>query len=126
MRNTHNTHLLITAESNLQITKMKMSMMTIVEPTGVPATIDARIPVIAPNTDMEQEETITFLKLLKSNIAETEGKMIRAEIKREPTRFIASTMITAMTAASMTFKKRVFVPHANAKSSSKVMAKILL
>ena len=47
-------------------------------------------------TETTAEHTVTERKLLKIRIAERAGKITRAEIKREPTRFIASTMITAI------------------------------
>ena len=43
---------------------------------------------------------VTFLKLLQTSIDETAGKIINAEIKSVPTRFIASTIITAITLAN--------------------------
>ncbi len=89
-----------------------MSIITIVDPTGVPANIEAKIPVTAPNTEITQEKIITFLKLLKSIIEEIAGNIIRAEIKRDPTRFIASTIITAITVARAIFIIRVLVPQA--------------
>ena len=65
-------------------------------PTGVPARIEIKRPVTEQMTETIAEQTVTERKLLKTRIAERAGKMTRAEIKSEPTRFIASTMITAM------------------------------
>ena len=113
-------------EINLQIPKHRISIITIVEPTGVPAIIEIKMPEAAPITENTQEKIVTCLKLLNTSIEEIAGKMIRAEIKREPTRFMARTMIMAITVAITTFKRRVFVPLAKANSSSKVMAKIRL
>ncbi len=76
-----------------------MSTATIVEPTGVLQSMEIRIPSRAHVTDKTAEQTVTPLKLRKRRIALMAGKMIRAEISREPTRFIASTMMTAMTTA---------------------------
>ena len=73
--------------------------MTIVEPTGVPAIIEMSIPRVVQTTDMQAEHTVTARKLLNTRIAESVGKIIRAEIKSEPTRFIASTMVTAVMVA---------------------------
>ena len=73
-----------------------MSAATIVLPTGVPARTAIKIPVIAHATEMIAEQIVTEKKLLKTRIAEIAGKITSAEIKSEPTRFIASTMITAM------------------------------
>ena len=72
---------------------------TIVEPTGVPASMDMMIPERAHVTDRTADKMVTFMKLLKSLIAESAGKIIRAEISSEPTRFIARTIITAITVA---------------------------
>ena len=63
------------------------------------ASIDIISPVSAQITDNTAEKMVTDLKLLKILMAESAGKMIRADIRRDPTRFIASTMITAVTAA---------------------------
>lgn len=111
---------------DLQTAKHITSIITIVEPTGVPAVIEIRIPVAAPIAEKMQEKTVTFLKLLNRCIAEIAGKIMSAEIKSEPTRFIARTMIVAITVAITIFSMRVGVPQANAKSSSKVIANILL
>ena len=72
------------------------------------------------------ENTVTDLKLLKSLMAESAGKMIRAEISSEPTRFMASTMITAMTTAIRKLYAFALTPDALEKFSSKVTANILL
>ena len=47
------------------------------------------------------EQTVTAKKLRKSRIADSAGKMTNAEIKSAPTRFIANTMTTATTKASI-------------------------
>ena len=75
---------------------MIKSTATIVEPTGVPARIEMKIPVIAQTIDEIAEKTVTDLKFEKIRIAEIAGKIISAEIKSEPTRFIERTMITAI------------------------------
>ena len=103
-----------------------MFTMTIVEPTGVPATIETRMPDAAPKTETTHDKAVTPLKLFDTIIAEIGGKIIRADIKRVPTRFIARTMIIAITDAMTMFKSRVGVPQAKAKSGSNVIAKILL
>jgi len=48
-----------------------------VEPTGVPARIEARSPTTVHTTEKAAEKIITDLKLLKSRIAESAGKIIR-------------------------------------------------
>lgn len=102
------------------------SVATIVAPTGVPARIEIIIPLKAHTTEMIAEQIVTVLKLLNSLMDESAGKIISADISREPTRFIASTMITAITDAIIRLYVFTFVPVALAKVSSKVIAKILL
>ena len=70
-----------------------------VEPTGVSKRIDKRMPNIAQKTDITAEKRMTDLKFLKSRMDERAGKMIRAEIKREPTRFMARTITMAIITA---------------------------
>ena len=70
-----------------------------VEPTGVPARIEIRIPPAALTTDITAALMVTERKDLNSRMAESAGKITSAEIRREPTRFIANTMITAITTA---------------------------
>ena len=67
------------------------SAATIVEPTGVPARTEIIRPARAQITDTMAEQTVTDLKLLNTRIADSAGKMTRALIKSEPTRFIASS-----------------------------------
>ena len=76
-----------------------MSANTIVGPTGVPAIIEARIPSAVQDTDKIAEHIVTDLNDLKMRIALKAGKIINAEINKEPTRFIAKTMMTAVTTA---------------------------
>ena len=83
----------------LNIKNPAISTATIVEPTGVPATMEIRIPRAAQITDTITEHTVTALKLLNTRMADRAGNITSAEIRSEPTRFIASTMITAMTTA---------------------------
>lgn len=75
------------------------STATIVEPTGVPASIDISIPARAQIIDDIAEKIVTLLKLLKILIADNAGKITKADISNEPTRFIARTIITAITVA---------------------------
>ena len=70
-----------------------------VEPTGVSKRIDERMPNIAQKTDITAEKRMTDLKFLKSRMDERAGKMIRAEIKREPTRSMARTITMAIITA---------------------------
>ena len=73
--------------------KTKISTATIVAPTGVDRRIETRIPSDALVTEIIPLQIITDLKFLKILMAERAGKTTSAEIKREPTRFIASTII---------------------------------
>ena len=77
-----------------------ISTTTMVEPTGVPARIAVTSPIAAQTTDMIAAQIVTDLKLLNTRIADSAGKITSAEIRREPTRFIASTIMTAMMTAS--------------------------
>ena len=81
------------------MTKAKISATTIVGPTGVPATIEANIPIAVQHTDNIAAQIVTDLNDLKMRIALKAGKMINAEINNDPTRFIAKTIITAVTMA---------------------------
>lgn len=89
-----------------------------VEPTGVPARTEATMPTKAQLTDNTAEQMVTARKFLHRRIAERAGKITSAEISREPTRFIASTMMTAMTMAISRLYPFALVPTACAKSSS--------
>ena len=100
-----------------------ISVMTIVDPVGVPQRIERIIPVKAQKTEITAEQIVTDLKLLKILIAERAGKITRADTRSDPTRFIARTMITAITVAMRRFRRFAFVPTALAKFSSNVTAK---
>lgn len=76
-----------------------ISMATIVEPTGVLIRIEIIIPSAAHKTENTAEQIITDLKFLNTLIAESAGKITSADIRSEPTRFIARTIITAITTA---------------------------
>ena len=104
----------------------KISAETIVEPTGVDIRIDANIPTAAQMTDIIAEQIITPRKLLNTLIAESDGKIIRADMSSEPTKFIASTIISAVTTAIRRLYPSAFMPVAFEKFSSNVTANILL
>lgn len=76
--------------------RMQILIITIVEPTGVPPTIDKIIPANAHITDIIADAMVTDLKLENKRIADNAGNIINAEISNDPTRFIASTIITAI------------------------------
>ena len=79
--------------------KAIISAKTIVGPTGVLAIIEAKIPIAVQETDNRAEQIVTDLNDLKMRIALNAGKIISAEINNEPTKFIAKTMMTAVTTA---------------------------
>ena len=70
-----------------------------VDPTGVPARMEIIIPPAEQTTDITAALIVTDRKDLNSRMAESAGKITSAEIRREPTRFIANTIITAITTA---------------------------
>ena len=74
-----------------------------VGPIGVASISEPKIPITAHSTERIAEQRTTCRKERKRNIADSAGKTISAEIRSEPTRFIARTMITAV----MTAKKRL-------------------
>lgn len=57
------------------------------------------MPAVALKTDNTAALIVTERKDLNNLIADNAGKITSAEIRSEPTRFIASTMITAITTA---------------------------
>ena len=73
-----------------------MSTTTMVAPTGVPARMEIKSPTIAHTTEKMPAQMVTDLKLLNTCIADSAGKITNAEIKSEPTRFIASTITAAI------------------------------
>ena len=68
----------------------------------------------------------TFLKLEQSLMDVSAGKTIRLEIRRVPIILIPTTIVTAVSTAIRVLKKSTLMPVALAKSSSKVMANIIL
>ena len=110
----------------LQIKNAIISAATTVEPTGVPASIEKSIPAAAQKTEISAEKITTGRKLLNSLIADRAGKITNADISREPTKFIASTIITAVITAISRLYAPALTPVARAKLSSKVTANTLL
>ena len=88
--------------------------------------MEMMIPLAAQNSEMTTEQMITLLKLLKTLIADSAGKIISADMSSEPTNFMAMTMMTAMTMAMRRLYISARTPVAFAKLSSKVTANILL
>lgn len=106
--------------------KAMISTATIVDPTGVPAMIELKIPIVAQKVDKSAEHMVTDLKLLNKRIEDKAGKITNAEISKEPTKFMARTIITAIITAIIRLYALAFMPVDVAKVSSKVTAKILL
>ena len=106
-----------------QVANIANCTATIVDPTGVPARIDILIPKKAPSTDKMALTMVTILKFLNTLIADKAGKMINADTKRLPTRFMEITMMVATTIENPMLNALTLVPLLFAKSSSKVTAK---
>ena len=70
-----------------------------VGPTGVENIIADKIPMSAQDTEISVERITTLLKVLATLIEESAGNITSADIRSEPTRFIASTIITAVITA---------------------------
>ena len=85
--------------TTVQIKNTTKSVATIVEPTGVPAKIEIKSPITEQITEKQAEQIVTDLKLLKILMALRAGKITKAEINKEPTRFIAKTIIIAIITA---------------------------
>lgn len=97
-----------------------------VDPTGVPASIDTKIPTQAHTTEIPTEQIVTLRKLRNIRIADNAGNITSAEISSDPTRFIAITITTAIKTASNVLYRFVFIPVALANVSSNVIENILL
>lgn len=76
-----------------------MSTATIVAPVGVANSMDKIRPSAEQTTANIAEKIVTDLKLLKRRIADSAGNTTNAEIKSDPTKFIARTIITAIMTA---------------------------
>jgi len=99
---------------------------TIVGPTGVSARSDIKSPITAHTMLKIAALITTALKFLKILIADNAGNIIRADTRSEPTRFMARTIITAITTAMEMLYTPAFIPVAFEKFSSNVIANILL
>ena len=62
--------------------------------------METKRPASEQTTLKMAEQIVTDKKLLKKRIALRAGKIIKALIKRLPTKFMAKTIITAMITAS--------------------------
>jgi hypothetical protein len=96
----------------LQIKNTTMSIHTTVAPTGVDARMDNKMPDEEQSTEIAAEARITARKLLNIRMADSAGKMIRAEIRSDPTSFMAITMTEAVTTAINRLYRLVFIPVA--------------
>lgn len=105
-------HFYLSLPITAHIKNADTSAATIVEPTGVPKMTAIIIPASAHITEITAEKTTTGKKLLNIRIAESAGKITSAEINSEPTRFIASTMITAVITAVSKLQAPAFIPAA--------------
>ena len=74
--------------------------------------MEMMIPKKAHMTDSTAEQIVTLLQLLKSRMADNAGKMTKAEIRSDPTRFMARTIITAITIAISRLYAFAIVPVA--------------
>lgn len=106
--------------------KTTMSTITIIAPTGAEYRIERMIPIAEALTEIIAEAITTCLKVLKTLMAESAGKIMRAAIRREPTRRIASTITTAVIVAIRRLYSSVFTPIPRVNVSSNVTANILL
>lgn len=102
-----------------------ISATTIVEPTGVPYIIEINNPIQAHVTEITAAHIVTDKKLLQTRIADTAGKITSAVINKDPTKFIANTIITAVITAIIKLYLAVLPPIALEKFSSNVTANIL-
>ena len=82
-----------------QAAKAIISAATTVAPTGVENKTETTIPRTEQITDRQAAQTVTERKVLKTRIAESAGKTTRAEMRSEPTKFIATTITTAVITA---------------------------
>ena len=102
------------------------SAATTVGPMAVAKMMDSTVPERAEIAAMTTAETVTLLKLLKSLIADRAGKMISADARSAPKRFIARTTVTAVMTAMRVLYAATLMPAEAANDSSKVTANILL
>ncbi len=65
-----------------QIKNARISTATMVEPTGVPARMETRIPSAAQLTDSTAEQTVTDRKFWKRRMADSAGKITSGDQQR--------------------------------------------
>ena len=98
------------------------------DPTEAPTAEPTAEPVAQSEEPVQEENPVLASAYdgAQALIADSAGKITSAEISREPTKFIASTIITAVITAISRLYVPVLTPVARAKPSSKVTANILL
>ena len=93
-------HRLIIFDTSVTIAYTMRSTATIVGPAGVDITQERKMPTTVQIAEQMAEQTTMLLKFLNNRMDVSDGKMMSAEIRRAPTSFIASTIITAVTNAN--------------------------
>ena len=98
---------------------------TTLAPAGVEYIYEITIPMQKQTTDNIPEDIITLLKLLKSLIDDSAGKIMRLDISIAPIICIPSTIVIAVSIAIIELKNDTLTPVALAKLSSNVTANML-
>ena len=93
-------HRLIIFDTSVTIAYTMRSTATIVGPAGVDITQERKMPTTVQIAEQMAEQTTMLLKFLNNRMDVSDGKMMSAEIRRAPTSFTASTIITAVTNAN--------------------------
>ena len=86
----------------------------------MPIKIDVIIPIKAQAIERMLDTTMVFLKLLTKNLAQSVGKIIKAVISSDPTKYIERTMVNDVIIDIKKFILSTFIPLDKAKSSSNV------
>lgn len=100
-------------------------IITIVAPVGVAYINEITRPIINEMIDIKTLDITTLLKFLKICIEESVGKIIKLEINKDPISLMPNTTVIEHRLAKIILYKSVLIPIDLAKSSSKVIAKIL-
>ena len=95
-------------------------------PTGEPTSTEIKSPIPVHTTEKTADDIVTDRKLLNTHIEASAGNTTSADIRSEPTRFIANTTIKAIFTAVHNFYFLVFITVETAKFSSIVTAYLLL
>ena len=101
-------------------------MIAIFAPVGISYIYDINMPTKKHIIEIIKEFITTALKLLKTLIDVSVGKIIRLDINKEPIVLIPKTMISEVKNAIIILYKFTLIPVALEKFSSKVIANILL